>query len=172
MMILDRTSLLLVFAAFLASAAPILAQQAEAAEPVEMATEEAAARSILDQWRASPTTIFDSIDVELGDFQFVARPLVVFADSPADPMFIQQMELLMADPEALRVRDVIVITDMDPAARSSVRQELRPRGFSMVLIDKDGRVGQRKPSPFSVRELSRAIDKMPIRLQEIRDGAG
>ncbi|SMY08527.1 DUF4174 domain-containing protein [Flavimaricola marinus] len=128
--------------------------------------------SVVDQWRANPTTIFSSIDIEIEDLHFIARPLVVFADSPADPMFIEQMDMLLADMDALRLRDVIVITDTDPSARSLVRQELRPRGFGLVLIGKDGRVAQRKPSPFSVRELSRAIDKMPLRQQEIREGSG
>jgi hypothetical protein len=41
-----------------------------------------------------------------------------------------------------------------------------------VLIGKDGRVAQRKPSPWDVREIERAIDKMPLRQQEIRDANG
>jgi len=38
-----------------------------------------------------------------------------------------------------------------------------------VLIGKDGGVKLRKPFPWSVRELSRSIDKMPMRQQELRD---
>jgi hypothetical protein len=69
----------------------------------------------------------------------------------------------------LDVRDVVIITDTDPAARSAVRTQLRPRGFMLAVIDKDGQVKQRKPLPWSVREISRAIDKMPTRQQEIQD---
>ena len=47
---------------------------------------------------------------------------------------------------------------------------LRPRGFGLVVMGKDGRVAQRKPTPWSVREISRAIDKLPLRQQELRDG--
>ena len=66
-------------------------------------------------------------------------------------------------------RDVIVLTDTDPAAQSPIRQKLRPRGFMMVLIGKDGGVKLRKPLPWTVREISRSIDKMPMRLQEVED---
>jgi len=36
-------------------------------------------------------------------------------------------------------------------------------------VGKDGRVALRKPAPWSVRELSRSIDKMPLRQQEMAD---
>jgi hypothetical protein len=48
--------------------------------------------------------------------------------------------------------------------------QLRPRGFMLALVSKDGSVFQRKPAPWDVREISRAIDKLPQRQQEIRDG--
>ena len=66
-------------------------------------------------------------------------------------------------------RDVVLITDTDPAAKSAIRLKLRPRGFMLALVGKDGRVNLRKPRPWDVRELSRSIDKMPLRRQEIRD---
>ena len=67
-------------------------------------------------------------------------------------------------------RDVIILTDTDPTAGSDARARLRPRGFGLVVMGKDGRVAQRKPVPWDVREIGRAIDKMPLRQQEIRDG--
>jgi hypothetical protein len=107
-------------------------------------------------------------EVALDDLKWVARPVIVFADTPADPRFVEQMELLSARPEELIERDVVVIVDTDPDARSDIRRKLRPRGFSLVLIGKDGMVKLRKPLPWDVRELSRVIDKMPMRQQEIR----
>ncbi|MEE4118955.1 MAG: DUF4174 domain-containing protein [Paracoccaceae bacterium] len=130
---------------------------------------------------AEPTTaertleIYDAAGVSLDDFKWTNRPIVVFADSAADPRFAEQMQLLTARPFDLIERDVVVITDTDPDARSDVRQRLRPRGFQVTLIGKDGEVELRKPSPWSSRELSRSIDKMPLRQQEIRErnsGAG
>lgn len=119
--------------------------------------------------------IFEAGEVTLEEFLWVKRPVVVFADTPADPRYSEQIRMLLERPEALIERDVVVITDTDPAARSALRQELRPRGFMMVLIGKDGDVKLRKPSPWSSREISRSIDKMPMRQREIRErqaGAG
>ena len=77
---------------------------------------------------------------------------------------------MLARPEALADRDVVILIDTDPAARSDVRTQLRPRGFSMVLLAKDGTVVLRKPSPWDVREIRRAIDKLPLRQDEIKAG--
>jgi hypothetical protein len=110
----------------------------------------------------------DAANVTLSDFLWQRRPVVVFADSPADPAFAEQMALLESRWPELAERDVIVITDTDPQAEGEIRQKLRPRGFALVLIGKDGTVALRKPSPWDVRELTRAIDKMPMRREEIR----
>lgn len=130
------------------------------------------AGSVIARWTADHTTVFDAAEVTLADLEWVARPIVIFADTPDQPQFVEQMRLLQADLVELGIRDVIIITDTDPAARSAVRQILRPRGFSLVLLDKDGRVNLRKPDPWSVREIARQIDKMPLRLQEVRTRLG
>ncbi len=116
--------------------------------------------------------IQDGYDVDLDAFKWTHRPVVVFADSPADPRFHEQIAELMADVPALLTRDVIVFTDTDPTARSALRKKLRPRGFMLVLIGKDGSVALRKPLPWSVRELSRTIDKMPMRIREVEERRG
>ncbi|SEP01344.1 protein of unknown function [Salinihabitans flavidus] len=113
--------------------------------------------------------IRDGVGVDLKDFLWISRPIVVFADGPTDPSFIQQIELLKERPEALRDRDVIVFTDTEPSERSALRQRFRPRGFMMVLVGKDGTVYLRKPLPWDVREITRSIDKLPLRQQEVRD---
>ncbi|WP_212525361.1 DUF4174 domain-containing protein [Actibacterium sp. MT2.3-13A] len=133
------------------------------------ATEAAAPPTAPERWQADHTVVFEAAEADLAAFQWLARPVVVFADSPNDPRFTQQMELLAARPEELAARDVVIITDTDPRAMSDVRKQLRPRGFMLVLIAKDGTVSLRKPFPWDVRELSRAIDKMPLRQQEMRE---
>ncbi|MCZ8336475.1 MAG: DUF4174 domain-containing protein [Rhodobacteraceae bacterium] len=111
-------------------------------------------------------------DVVFADLLYVKRPIAIFADSPNDPNFIRQLELLARDPAALAARDVIVVVDTDPEARTEWRKKLRPRGFSMVLLDKDLKPVIRKPLPWEVREITNAIDKFPLRRQEIQQGAG
>lgn len=142
------------------AAMPVMAQNAsDGAEnaPVELPTE------------ADETIIFPAADHEIGEYLWLKRPVVVFADSPADPRYEQQMQLITDRLDDLRERDVVVLTDTDTSTLSPLREKLRPRGFMLVLIGKDGTVYLRKPFPWSVRELSRSIDKMPLRQQEIRD---
>ena len=82
------------------------------------------------------------------------------------------MDRLTREADALLDRDVVVLTDTTPAAASALRKQLRPRGFMLVLIGKDGGVKLRKPHPWTVRELSRSIDKFQDRLQEVEDRRG
>jgi len=116
--------------------------------------------------------LMDASDVSLEQFKWENRLIVVFADSPLDPSFKQQMEKLREEVPALVVRDVVVVTDTNPEGKSSLRQKLHPRNFGLVLIGKDGEVKLRKPSPWDMREISRSIDKWPIRQQEIRENLG
>jgi hypothetical protein len=111
----------------------------------------------------------DASEVVLSDFKWTHRVLVVFADSPLDPSFRQQMDLLADRSEVLLERDVVVLTDTNPDTLSAVRKTLRPRGFALVVVDKDNAVMFRKPDPWDLREITRAIDKTPLRQQEIKD---
>jgi hypothetical protein len=109
-------------------------------------------------------------DLTLDEFMWVARPIIVFADTPADPRFREQMLLLAERPEPLLERDVVIIVDTDPSARSPIRTALRPRGFSLVVMQKDGNVGFRRPSPRDVREIVRGIDNFSFRQEELLSG--
>ena len=112
--------------------------------------------------------VFDAVDTTLEDHLWTSRPIVIFADTPRDPRFAEQLALLQARPGPLIERGVIVILDADPDARSDVRMALRPRGFSMVIVQRDGRVALRKPTPWDVREITRVIDNLPLRIEEMR----
>jgi len=138
---------------------------------IVFAQDVAATQTVLDATPilGTPEAPYSGTDVTLEQFRWIARPIVVFADTPADPAFQRQMALLRARPEALAERDVVIIVDTDPEAASEVRTTLRPRGFMLVILGKDGQVEIRKPAPWDVREISRTIDKMPLRQQEIRD---
>lgn len=118
---------------------------------------------------------FDAAEiVDLDQFLWQRRPVVVFADTPNDPNFRRQIQDIEADLASLDERDVVVITDANPEARSAVRQRLRPRGFSLVIMDKDGEVKRRTPAAWSIRELVHAIDRFPLRRDEMleRNPAG
>ena len=106
-------------------------------------------------------------DTDLSSYRWTHRPIVVFANSPEDVNYTRQINMLESGLNQLLVRDVVVLTDTNPSEVSPLRELLRPRGFGLLLIGKDGQVKLRKPFPWSVRELSRAIDKMPMRRQEL-----
>lgn len=120
---------------------------------------------------AGAPALLDAAEVEPQQFLWTARPVVVFADTPDDPAFVEQVEALRRDGRALSTRDVVIVIDSDPQADTIWRQQLRPRGFSLVLIDKDGQVKIRRPSPWDAREVGRAIDRLPLRRQEIGRGS-
>ena len=144
----------------LATAASLLAAPLQANGPVDPVA----------AWQADPTRVFDATEIDLEDFQWIARPVLVFANSPFDPAYEEQMEELVREAPELAARDVVVVVDTDPDAASEPRSNLRPRGFMLVLMGKDGQVKLRKPLPWTVRELSRSIDKMPMRRRELREG--
>lgn len=127
------------------SIAPISAQEVPAFAPVE------------------------AMDTTLEDQKWVARPILIFAERPEDPQLLRQLDMLKSDWPALFERDVVVILDTDPKSESDARSTIRPHGFMMVLMAKDGTIAQRKPRPWSARELIRAIDKMPLRLEEEKE---
>ncbi|ATI43435.1 hypothetical protein CBW24_11700 [Pacificitalea manganoxidans] len=155
-------------------AATAVGRAAEAAADTDAARTEIAteAEAVVSELApGSGVPLLDAADVEIDDFLWVNRLVIVFSDTPADPRFTRQLEMLTARPADLATRDVVVIVDTDRNSGSPARARLRPRGFSMVLIGKDGEVDLRKPFPWDVRELSRSIDKTPLRQQEIRDGS-
>jgi hypothetical protein len=165
-MTISRRSLISGIIAALAAGAAIAQEVAVVGAD---AVTDSAELSVIERWQADRSIFFDASEIDLASLQYLARPLIVFGDTPNQPQFQEQVRLLQRDLSGLAIRDVIVILDSDPAARTAVRQSLRPRGFSLVLMDKDGRVGLRKAEPWDVREIGRQIDKMPLRMQEIQE---
>ena len=146
--------------ALLLVTAPLAAQEATAGAPADPVA----------RWRAAPEAPLDGTQVEPGAFEYVARPFVIFADSPLQPELAEQLRLLEADAQGLARRDVAVIVDSDPEAQGALRRALRPRGFGVVLLGKDGGVVLRRPAPLSAREVARAVDRTPARQEELRLG--
>ena len=122
----------------------------------------------IDKKLVNQLELFGSEKINLQDLILIKRVVLVFADNPQDPNFIRQIKLLNERPGTLINRDVVVLIDTDPLKKSDIRKQLRPRGFMLVLIGKDGTIALRKSSPWNVREISRSIDKMPLRKQEIK----
>lgn len=122
----------------------------------------------LPQPEGDAPQVFFGPEGQPSDWRWKARLVVVFADTPQDPAYLRQMRALEAGVPALTDREAIVVVDTDPAANGAWRRALRPEGFSLILIDMDGTVMLRKPAPWDMREISRAIDRFPQRRQELR----
>ncbi len=155
---------------------PLYALVLSAFLPFAATAQEAVAATPLAEVTVIPAPFgpVDAGEISLADQLYLRRPVVVFADSPNDPSYLRQMELLLRDLASLALRDVVLVIDTDPAAKTEWRQKLRPRGFSLVLMDKDLSAVIRKPLPWEVREITRSIDKFPLRKQEMleRNPAG
>lgn len=115
---------------------------------------------------AAPAGAEDALDA----YKWVNRPVVIFADSPRDPRFVEQIADVERRLPELEERDVVVLIDTDPDARGPLRQRLRPRGFQLILIGKEGEIKLRTPHPIEIDALNRHIDRMPIRKREMRGG--
>jgi hypothetical protein len=124
---------------------------------------------VFERWEAEPGTFFEGAEIVPQDLMWRARILVVFGNSPFDPNVEEQVTMLQSRIDDLIERDILVVVDTDVDTPSAIREQLRPRGFMLALVGKDGTVGFRKPLPWSVREITRSVDKMPLRIQEIRD---
>mgnify|MGYP001812516447 CR=1 FL=1 len=143
----------------------LLALAVDPVSGIAQSVEAAAPEKTIDTSAFAPVPA-DSVD--LNEFLWKNRVVVVFALTEADPAYVEQLRLLEARWDQMAERDVVLVVDTDPSAMTGIRQKLRPRGFMMVIIGKDGGVKLRKPFPWDVREISRSIDKMPLRQEELR----
>lgn len=104
-------------------------------------------------------------------YLWASRPLIIFADSEKDPRFDRQLRELAKETEALEERDVVILTDIDTggsrADRSELRKKFRPHGFTVILVDKEGETALRRPVVVTADDVTRQIDRMPMRLREI-----
>ena len=140
------------------------ATEADAVEALPDAVDTEAVNEVVEG-----LVVMDGSEAQLDSFLWEKRLILLFANTPNDPAFQQQLESILERAEEFVERDVVVITDTDPDANSDARRRLRPRGYMMAIIDKDGEVKQRRPAPRSARELMAVIDRFPLRRQEMME---
>lgn len=166
----------LILLASLAAGAPLWAQATPVADaPVHVeaaaATEAPAADGEVPETEAvpdrHPAGPFEAREIDFGAQRYRTRPLVIFADSPENLDFQRQVSILRAGLDELALRDVVVVLDTDVDVPSEWRRNLRPRGFSLVQLDKDFKPVFRKPMPWTLREITRSIDRLESRRQEL-----
>jgi len=118
-------------------------------------------------WSAGVAHATDLTEPDLAALKWVARPIIVFADTPNDPRLIQQIEEFDLRKDEFDERDVVILVDTDPATTSDLRDQFRPRDFRVLVLGKDGKVVYRKSNPVTAREVIRLIDRLPLRRDEV-----
>lgn len=115
---------------------------------------------------AAEDSLFQPLSPKVSDltqYRWHNRPLVIFAPSKTDPAYITQMSMLEKQQAELAERDIIVLIDTSPTANGTLRKQLNPKGFEVVLVGKDGGMKLRETTPLDTEVLLSTIDKMPMR---------
>ncbi|TVQ02283.1 MAG: DUF4174 domain-containing protein [Balneolaceae bacterium] len=121
-------------------------------------------------------------DVNLEDYRWNNRLVLVFANSQDSESYLQQIEELYLDKVGLHERDVIVFSMFRNGISSfegkSISQESSEKitatynpdqsDFRFILIGKDGGEKLRQDEIVSSQKLFDRIDSMPMRRQELR----
>jgi len=118
---------------------------------------------------SSPMSVFSGLEAlqpempssDLGSYAGHSTLIVIFADSLDDAEFTAQLDILRPHAEFLATRNVVLLTDTSPDANGPLRQALRPRGFSLLLINSVGTLAQRRGTVTDSQRLIRQIDQMP-----------
>jgi Domain of unknown function (DUF4174) len=118
---------------------------------------------------------------DLESYKWHNRLLLVFAPSPDDPAYQQQLELLENETD-LAERDLLLFhvfenqpgfankASLSEAESLKVREQFNvaEQAFTTVLVGKDGTEKQRWNEPVKNADLFALIDQMPMRQEEIR----
>ncbi len=123
----------------------------------------------------------DHGDAPLAGYRWQYRVVLMFADSENVDLLRRQELMFKPVQSALAERDLVLITARDDDVividgKSSLLRAVslretyavRPDGFTLLLIGKDGGVKLRSDKPVAAKELFALIDSMPMRQQEMR----
>jgi hypothetical protein len=119
--------------------------------------------------------------MNLEQYQWKNRLLLVFAPSPEDEQYQEQLELLANDDE-LAERDLVLFhlfeSDSGFAGETRLSEEdvtqlqeqfrIEPKDLTVVLVGKDGTEKERWKRTVETSELFSLIDAMPMRQAEMR----
>jgi Domain of unknown function (DUF4174) len=104
---------------------------------------------------------------DLADYRWKNRVLVILAPSDNDPQLKEQRASAAASAAGFSERDLIVISEIGVEGPVHRKFGIRPSDFQVLLIGKDGRSTLHWPRPVSSEVIFSAIDRMPMRRDEI-----
>jgi len=107
----------------------------------------------------------------LSSMRWKKRVLVVSALKPDNPSLIRQRQIFTDAHQAMDERDVVLV---EAIGSTNTAQEIRkklsiaPGEFWALLVGKDGHIALSSQTELSASYLSRVIDAMPMRKDEMR----
>ena len=111
--------------------------------------------------------------LDLRNFEWKNRVLVI---GGSESKFQNQFDYLKVNKNEFTDRDMVVILiNKDGskisyyASTSSIRKRFNFEDFRLLLIGKDGGVKYRTNEPVKINKIFELIDKMPMRVQEIKE---
>ena len=120
--------------------------------------------------------------VELGNYLWKKRPLLLFAPSPNSPMYRSIPDSLSAHQDQIQERHMVIIevfqnglvridgkSDSRRKAESFRQQFSAKEGeLTAILVGKDGGLKLRQNGNLDLGKIFSIIDTMPMRQQEMR----
>ena len=123
---------------------------------------------------------------DLSPYRWQNRLLLLFAPSPEDGAYGEQMRLLENETAALEDRDLLVFHlfgdsggleaappfTPSPEVTATLREryDVAEDAFTVILVGKDGGEKERYRAPVAPETFYSAIDAMPMRRREMRGG--
>jgi len=123
---------------------------------------------------------------ELSDYLWQSRPLLVFAPSDSDPRLVETVRRIEGSRCDFVDRDMVLgrivtegtstldghVVDTNQARRLLSEFGISPKGFSVVLIGKDGGEKLRVNDIPDLQAIYAVVDGMPMRGREMSTDPG
>jgi len=121
--------------------------------------------------------------VNLKEYQWKNRLILLFAGSMKSPDYKEQLQLLKGQLDGLQERDLLVFSFFandsgDANGNTLLKQDVeeirnkykvKSNDQFLILIGKDGGEKLRAPLPTEINRVYGLIDRMPMRRQEMRE---
>ena len=130
-----------------------------------------------------PSSTTDPIDLNLSEYRWENRVILLFASDSADEYYRRQAELLKSETAGLADRDLMVVSVFAEGESNLDGKSITERSadrlrnrywdksdtFTFILLGKDGGVKIRADDIVEIDQLFGRIDSMPMRQREMRN---
>jgi len=106
-------------------------------------------------------------EADLASYKWKNRVLVILAPSDNDLQLKEQRASAAASAAGFSERDLIVVTEIGVEGPIHRKFGIRQSDFQVLLIGKDGHSALQWPKPVTSEVIFSAIDRMPMRRDEI-----